>query len=50
MSGAAIGESIILSFTKYFNNIIYIDKEKMAGEVEPGVYYRDFEKESLKVI
>lgn len=48
MSGAAIGESIILSFTKYFNNIIYIDKEKMAGEVEPGVYYRDFEKESLK--
>ncbi len=48
MSGAAIGESIILSFTKYFNNIISINKEKKEAIVEPGVYYRDFEKETLK--
>lgn len=48
MSGGVLGSSIVLSFTKYFNNIIAIDKEKKEAIVEPGVYYRDFEKETLK--
>lgn len=48
MSGGAVGQSIILSFTKYFNQIISINKEPKEAVVEPGVYYRDFEKETLK--
>lgn len=48
MSGGAIGQSIILSFTKYFNQIISINKSSKEAIVEPGVYYRDFEKETLK--
>lgn len=48
MSGGAIGNSIILSFSKYFNHIEKIDKENKFAIVEPGVYYRDFEKETLK--
>ncbi len=48
MSGGAIGQSIILSFTKYFNQIISVNKNTKEAVVEPGVYYRDFEKETLK--
>lgn len=47
MSGGPLNESIILDTTKYLNKIISIDEEK--GVVEPGVYYRDFEKETLKI-
>ena len=46
MSGGAIGESIILDFTRYMNKL-----KKFEGSlavVEPGMYYRDFEKETLK--
>jgi len=48
MSGGPLGDSIILSFTKYFNKIIEINKDKKFSIVEPGVYYKDFEKEALK--
>ncbi|PIR89131.1 MAG: FAD-binding oxidoreductase [Candidatus Harrisonbacteria bacterium CG10_big_fil_rev_8_21_14_0_10_40_38] len=45
MTGGPLTESISLDFTKYFNKI------KEVGEgyavTEPGVYYRDFEKETL---
>jgi len=46
MSGAAIGDSIIVDFSKHFGRI----EEVGAGYAvtEPGVYYRDFEKETLK--
>lgn len=45
MSGGAINDSIIMDFTKYFNKIGEINE---AGtKVEPGVYYRDFEKKTL---
>jgi FAD/FMN-containing dehydrogenase len=47
MSGGPLNESIILDTTRYLNNIISVDDEK--GIVEPGVYYRDFEKETLKI-
>lgn len=46
MSGGAIGESIILDFTRYMNKL-----KKLEGDVavvEPGMYYRDFEKETLQ--
>jgi FAD/FMN-containing dehydrogenase len=46
MSGGSINESIIVAFEKYFNHT-----PKIQGNVattEPGVFYRDFEKETLK--
>ena len=42
MSGGPLNESIILDFTKYINRLISVDDHK--GIVEPGCYYRDFEK------
>ena len=48
MSGGALTDSIVLSFSKYFNNIISINKDLKEAQVETGVYYRDFEKETLK--
>ena len=46
MTGGPLNNSIIIDFTKYFNHI----KEVKNGyaTVEPGVFYRDFEKETLK--
>ncbi len=46
MSGAAIGESIVLDFTRYFNHIKEIGDGYAVAE--PGVYYRDFEKATLE--
>src|SRR3989338_2840045 len=45
MSGGAIGESIILDFTRYMNKIITFDGDRIT--VEPGMLYRDFEKITL---
>ena len=47
MSGGPLNESIILDTTRYLNKIISVDSEKAVAE--PGVYYRDFEKETLKL-
>lgn len=47
MSGGSLNESIILDVSKYFNKVS-IDQDKQIAEVEPGVFYRDFEKETLK--
>lgn len=47
MSGGCLNESIIMDTTRYLNHIISVDPEK--GIVEPGVYYRDFEKETLAI-
>lgn len=46
MTGGAINESIILDFSKHFNQIGQVKKE--GTTVEPGVYYRDFEKLTLE--
>ena len=46
MSGGSIGQSIVLSMTKYFTQILEVDSS--SGHVKPGVYYRDFELETLK--
>jgi len=45
MAGGSINESIIVDFMRYFNHIGEI-KGNLAT-VQPGVYYRDFEKETL---
>ncbi len=60
MTGGSLNESIILDFTKYFNHIHEINRtnrpdllDNRSGLLvgyavtEPGVYYRDFEKETL---
>lgn len=46
MTGGAIGESVIVEMVPYFNHI----KEIGDGYAvtEPGVFYRDFEKETLQ--
>lgn len=46
MSGGAVGESIVVDFSKHLNRL----RELGDGfaVVEPGMYYRDFEKETLK--
>ena len=46
MSGGPLSESLVLGFTKYFNRIKEVGSDYAVAE--PGVYYRDFEKETLK--
>jgi FAD/FMN-containing dehydrogenase len=46
MSGSAIGESIILDVSKYMNRLISLQED--TAIVQPGMFYRDFEKETLK--
>jgi len=46
MSGGPLNESIIVEFDKYFNKIREVGDNYAVSE--PGVYYRDFEKETLK--
>lgn len=46
MSGGAINDSIIMDFTKYFTAIEEVTAT--TAHAQPGVFYRDFEKETLK--
>ncbi|HTH92984.1 MAG TPA: FAD-binding oxidoreductase [Candidatus Paceibacterota bacterium] len=46
MSGGPLNESIIMDFSKYMNKLILLDDQK--GVAQPGLFYRDFEKETLK--
>ncbi len=46
MGGGSLNESIILSFTEHLNQIKGIHKNIAFSQ--PGVYYRDFEKFTLK--
>ncbi|MEX1014637.1 MAG: FAD-binding oxidoreductase [Candidatus Paceibacterota bacterium] len=50
MTGGPLNESIILNFTKYINKVGEVKEEnnKVFVESEPGAYYRDFEKKTLK--
>jgi FAD/FMN-containing dehydrogenase len=57
MSGGPLTESIVVNFMKYFTQIKEVKEEHPhmlqgveitgAATVEPGVYYRDFEKATL---
>jgi FAD/FMN-containing dehydrogenase len=46
MGGGSIGRSIVMEFVTHFNKIESVSEH--TGHVQPGVYYRDFEKETLK--
>lgn len=46
MSGGPLNSSIIADFTAHFNKLEMFGSD--FAVVEPGVYYRDFEAESLK--
>ncbi len=45
MSGGPLTTSVVAVFTKYMNKILDVGHEYAV--VEPGCYYRDFEKETL---
>lgn len=44
MTGGSLTSSISLVFTKFMNHILSLTPSELVAE--PGVYYRDFEKES----
>ncbi|HSW65795.1 MAG TPA: FAD-binding oxidoreductase [Bacillota bacterium] len=46
MSGGAINDSIIIDFTAHLNKVLSVTTKE--GHTQPGVFYRDFEKETLK--
>ncbi len=46
MSGAAIGDSVIVDFSEYFHEILEVNA--MRARVQPGVFYRDFEPKTLE--
>lgn len=46
MGGGSINDSIIVEFNKYFNHTPIINNN--IATTEPGVFYRDFEKETLR--
>lgn len=46
MSGGAVNDSLVLDMTKHFNQILKVAAD--SATTQPGVFYRDFEKETLK--
>ena len=46
MSGAAIGESILLDVSKHMNQLLEVSES--AAHFQPGIMYKDFEVETLK--
>lgn len=46
MAGGAINDSIVVDFTKHFTQIESVTATE--AQAQPGVYYRDFEVETLK--
>lgn len=46
MSGGSINDSIIVNFMKYFNKVGVVSAT--SARSQPGVFYRDFEKQTLK--
>ncbi|TSC85537.1 MAG: putative oxidoreductase [Parcubacteria group bacterium Gr01-1014_8] len=46
MSGGPLTDSIVVSFTKYMNRMFDVGSDYAVAE--PGMYYRDFEKQTLE--
>lgn len=46
MSGGPLTRSVVAVFTKYMNRVLEVGENYAV--TEPGTYYRDFEKETLK--
>jgi FAD/FMN-containing dehydrogenase len=45
MSGGPLTDSVVVSFTKYMNQVLEVNADNAVAE--PGVYYRDFERQTL---
>lgn len=48
MSGGSLTDEYMISFTENLNKIVEINKVDKTVTVEPGCFYRDLEKETLK--
>ncbi|OGG45279.1 hypothetical protein A2673_01675 [Candidatus Kaiserbacteria bacterium RIFCSPHIGHO2_01_FULL_50_13] len=48
MSGGPLTRSVSLVFTKYMNVLVSVDAEHLEATAEPGMYYHDFERETLE--
>ncbi|MBI5153336.1 MAG: FAD-binding oxidoreductase [Parcubacteria group bacterium] len=50
MGGGSIGESIVIDMTRHINRLKRIEKgiDEGTAIVEPGMFYRDFDKETQK--
>ncbi len=46
MGGGPLSSSIVVSFTRYLNRVTSVAQDRSTTEM--GVYYRDFEKETMK--
>ncbi len=46
MSGAAINDSIIVDFKKYFTNIELIDEQRKLTRLQPGVMFKDLDEQA----
>lgn len=46
MSGGSINQSILIDMVKYMNKVHEVSATK--AHIEPGLHYRDFERETLK--
>lgn len=46
MSGGAINQSIVMDMTRHFDKVHSVTRQ--SAHAQPGVYYRDFEKQTLK--
>lgn len=47
VTGSALGEGVIIDFSRYMNRIIKLDAEAFSAEVEPGVVCGDLNKKLL---
>lgn len=47
MAGGAINDSVVVDFNAHFTKVERVTAEE--AQTQPGVFYRDFEKETLKV-
>ncbi|MDQ5957156.1 MAG: hypothetical protein QG614_131 [Patescibacteria group bacterium] len=48
MSGGSITDEYIVSFTENLNRVVEFDASSKTIEIETGMYYRDFDKTTLK--
>ncbi len=46
MTGGPLTKSVVVNFLRYFNNVLHTDER--TAVTQPGVFYRDFDKETLK--
>ena len=46
MTGGPLSQSVVIDTTKYMNHVTEVSE--VSATAEPGVFYRDFERETLK--